>query len=100
YPVLRQIMLKYGFTEQELAVMEEQARHTALQDFEQARNAEDPKPEDLFTHAYAPTPVTEERGNRQPADGEVKVMVDCALYAIRELMEANPACLLYGQDVG
>ncbi|MFM7401056.1 MAG: thiamine pyrophosphate-dependent enzyme, partial [Bacteroidota bacterium] len=100
YPVLRQTMLKYGFTETELARMEEQARHTALQDFERARNAEDPKPEDLFTHAYAPTPVTEERGNRQPADGEVKVMVDCALYAIRELMEANPACLLYGQDVG
>ncbi len=100
YPILRQIMLKTGFPEPELARLEEQARQTALQDFEQAREAEDPKPEDLFTHAYAPTPVTEERGERQPTGGEVKVMVDCALHAIRELMQSNPECLLYGQDVG
>ena len=100
YPILRQIMLKTGFPEPELARLEEQARQTALQDFEQAREAEDPKPEDLFTHAYAPTPVTEERGERHPTGGEVKVMVDCALHAIRELMQSNPECLLYGQDVG
>jgi 2-oxoisovalerate dehydrogenase E1 component len=27
-------------------------------------------------------------------------MVDCAMLAIKELMEDNPECLLYGQDVG
>ncbi len=27
-------------------------------------------------------------------------MVDCALLAIKELMEDHPECLLYGQDVG
>jgi 2-oxoisovalerate dehydrogenase E1 component len=27
-------------------------------------------------------------------------MVDSALFAIRELMEKHPECLLYGQDVG
>ena len=27
-------------------------------------------------------------------------MVDCALFAIQELMEKHPECLLYGQDVG
>lgn len=100
YPVLRQFLLKNGFTDQELVRLEEQAAQTVLQDFEKARQAEDPRPEDLFTHAYAPTPVTEERGERQPAGGEVKVMVDCALHAIRELMQSNPECLLYGQDVG
>ena len=100
YPILRQKMLKNGFTEQYLAQLESKAAQTAASDFSEAQQAEDPKPEDLFTHAYAPTPVTEERGNRQPADGEVRVMVDCALYAIRELMDSNPECLLYGQDVG
>jgi pyruvate/2-oxoglutarate/acetoin dehydrogenase E1 component len=27
-------------------------------------------------------------------------MVDSALFAIRELMQEDPRCLLYGQDVG
>jgi 2-oxoisovalerate dehydrogenase E1 component len=100
YPVLRQIMLKNGFSEQELSEMESLAAQTAAQDFNAARQAEDPKPEDLFTHAYAPTPVTEERGERHPVGGEPKVMVDCALHAIEELMREHPDCLLYGQDVG
>ena len=65
-----------------------------------AHFAEDPKPEDLFTHDFAPTPITEERGDRSPANGEEKVMVDSALLAVQELMEKHPECLLYGQDVG
>ncbi|MCK6694782.1 MAG: tungsten formylmethanofuran dehydrogenase, partial [Thermoanaerobaculia bacterium] len=69
-------------------------------DFEKSRNAEDPRPEDLYTHDFAPTPVTEERGVREPAGREPKVMVDCALFAIEELMRKHPECLLYGQDVG
>ena len=28
------------------------------------------------------------------------VMVDCALFAIEELMRKHPECLMYGQDVG
>jgi 2-oxoisovalerate dehydrogenase E1 component len=61
---------------------------------------EDPRPEDLFTHEFAPTPVTEEKGERSPAGKQPIVMVDSALFAIRELMTAHPECLLYGQDVG
>jgi 2-oxoisovalerate dehydrogenase E1 component len=49
---------------------------------------------------FAPTPVTEEKGDRAPADREPTVMVDSALFAIRELMQEDPRCLLYGQDVG
>jgi 2-oxoisovalerate dehydrogenase E1 component len=41
-----------------------------------------------------------EQGERSPAGGEQKVMVDCALFAIQELMAKHPECLLYGQDVG
>jgi 2-oxoisovalerate dehydrogenase E1 component len=49
---------------------------------------------------FAPTPVTEEKGERAPADREPTVMVDSALFAIRELMQEDQRCLLYGQDVG
>lgn len=69
-------------------------------DFDRARAAEDPTPEDLFTHMFAPTPITAEQGERAPADREPTVMVDSALFAIRELMQEDPNCLLYGQDVG
>jgi 2-oxoisovalerate dehydrogenase E1 component len=42
----------------------------------------------------------EEKGEREPAGKEKTVMVDCALFAVKELMEKHPECLLYGQDVG
>ena len=51
-------------------------------------------------HVFVPTNITEEKGERQPAMAEKVLMVDAALYAIRELMEDNPEMILYGQDVG
>lgn len=69
-------------------------------DFEKALKAEDPKPEDLFTHDFAPTPILEEQGERAPKGAEKVVMVDCALFAIEEIMSKHKECLLYGQDVG
>ncbi|HRI00295.1 MAG TPA: thiamine pyrophosphate-dependent enzyme [Saprospiraceae bacterium] len=69
-------------------------------DFELAKKAADPSPSDLYTHTYADTAIIEETGNRSPENGEEKVMVDCALFAIEELMRKHPECLLYGQDVG
>jgi 2-oxoisovalerate dehydrogenase E1 component len=100
YPVLRRQMLENGFPEKALQAMEKEAVDWVAADFEKAKNAEDPRPEDLYTHDFAPTPVTEERGERAPAGREPKVMVDCALFAIEELMRKHPECLLYGQDVG
>ena len=100
YPVLRAEMIERGFSKKEIEKIEEQARVVVEQDLQRAREAEDPQPEDLFTHDFAPTAVTEEVGERQPADGEEKVMVDCALFAIQEIMEADERCLFYGQDVG
>jgi 2-oxoisovalerate dehydrogenase E1 component len=44
--------------------------------------------------------VTEEKGERTPRNAEKVIMVDAALFAIRELMEAHPETVLYGQDVG
>jgi 2-oxoisovalerate dehydrogenase E1 component len=100
YPLLRHLVLKAGFSEAEVRKMEEAAALTVEQDFEEARQAPDPQPEDLYTHDFAPTPVQEEQGERAPAGREAKVMVDCALFAIEELMRKHPECLLYGQDVG
>ncbi|WP_313216260.1 transketolase C-terminal domain-containing protein, partial [Soonwooa sp.] len=56
--------------------------------------------EDLFTHDFVPTPITEEKGVRVPEGKVPTVMVDCALFAIREIMDKHPESLLYGQDVG
>ena len=87
-------------TEDELLSLEKVAYEIVRADFEMALIAEDPKPEDLFTHDFAPTPVTEEKGDRSPQGKEATVMVDCALFAVQELMAKHKECLLYGQDVG
>lgn len=100
YPRLRRILLECGFTEAQLKRIEQETIQTVAEDFECSKNAPDPRPEDLYTHDFAPTPISEERGVREPEGRETKVMVDCALYAIEELMRAHPECLLYGQDVG
>ena len=51
-------------------------------------------------HIFLPTPVREEKGERDPAGKEKVIMVDAALFAIRELMEEYPEIVFYGQDVG
>jgi 2-oxoisovalerate dehydrogenase E1 component len=100
FPILHQQLLSAGFSQDTLEELAKKAAATVATDFKAAKKAEDPRPEDLFLHDYAPTPITEETGERSPAKGETKVMVDCALFAIEELMREHPECLLYGQDVG
>lgn len=100
YPICRAALLEEGFSEKEIKGIETQAQQTVLADFERAKAADNPSPEDLFTHEFAPTPITSERGNRTTENGQVTVMVDCALHAVEELMREHPECLLYGQDVG
>lgn len=100
YPVLKQQLLDFGFTQAEVNTIDEDAKIRVASDFEEALQAEDPKPEDLFTNDFAPTPITEEVGTREPEGAEKVVMVDCALFAVEELMKAHKECLLYGQDVG
>lgn len=100
YPIFWSQLLEEGIAEKELLKIEKSVRKEVLKDFAKAVKAKDPQPEDLFTHMFAPTPVTEEEGERSPKDGETKVMVDSALFAVQELMEDHPECLFYGQDVG
>lgn len=100
WPRLRSVLLERGHQPGVLQQLEEDAKQRVLSDFSRAKSAEDPRPEDLFLHAFAPTLVTEELGERAPEGGEQKVMVDCALFAIQELMAKHAECVLYGQDVG
>tara|TARA_R110000787_G_scaffold188213_4_gene299999 strand:+ start:2623 stop:4674 length:2052 start_codon:yes stop_codon:yes gene_type:complete len=100
YPVLKQQLLDNGITQDEIESIENSAKIKVQSDFEKAQKAEDPTPEDLFTHDFAPTPITEEIGVRSPEGSDKVVMVDCALFAVEELMRKHKECLLYGQDVG
>lgn len=100
FPKLENLLKKSGFKETEIEKIYEGSEKLVHTDFELAQKEPDPIPEDLFTHDFAPTPVTEETGNRTPENGELKVMVDCALIAYKELLEADERCLIYGQDVG
>ncbi len=99
-PKFRSALADLGFEEKTLASAWDRALLTVRADFERALRAEDPRPEDLFNFDYAPTTVTEEKGQREPAGKEKTVMVDCALFAVQELMKKHKECLLYGQDVG
>ncbi len=100
FPKLQKLLLDNGFSEKEINEMVTSAETEVAASLDRALKAEDPKPEDLFTHDFAPTPITEEVGERSPEGGEKVVMVDCALFAIEELMAKHKECLLYGQDVG
>lgn len=100
FPFFKIQLLKEGIKEATLEKLEQKAKDIVAADFQEALKAEDPTPEDLFTHDFAPTPITVESGERSPADGQAKVMVDCALLAVEELMRKDQSCLLYGQDVG
>lgn len=100
YPVLVQQLQDAGVSLDEIKYIEATAIALVQADFDRAQQAEDPSPSDLFTHDFAPTPITAEVGERNPEREEKVVMVDCALFAVEELMRQHPECLLYGQDVG
>jgi len=99
-PRFRNTLLEAGFSEAQLTNIADKARESVSMDYEKALAAEDPRPEDLYDHDFAPTPVTEEKGNRNPAGAEKSLMVYCALFAVQEILEDHPEALLYGQDVG
>ena len=106
-PKLKKKLIEIGILEDELKRIEEETSATVAQHFQEAANAPEPDPAKVAEHIFMPTPVTEEKGERSPAgEGlpaggmEKIVMVDAALFAIREIMEEFPEAVLYGQDVG
>jgi 2-oxoisovalerate dehydrogenase E1 component len=99
-PRLRQLIRNQGVEETVLQSIEKEASTLVKNDFEKAVLAPEPDPRTLEDHVFTPTPVKEEKGERAPAGKEKILMVDAALYAIRELMEDHPECIFFGQDVG
>lgn len=99
-PKFRTQLIAAGVDNSDLKQIEEQAKLKVESDYNRAIASPDPEPQDLLTHDFAPTPVTEEKGERAPKGKQPTVMVDSALFAIQELMAKHPECLLYGQDVG
>lgn len=93
-------LVSIGEAEEALQAIEKQAVEKANSDFQRAAKAEDPDSNDFDTFEFAPTFVTEEKGNRSPANAEKIVMVDAALHAVDELLKKHPEALFYGQDVG
>jgi 2-oxoisovalerate dehydrogenase E1 component len=100
FPKLRSRLLALGIRENELQEMEIAERERIQQDFTRATNASEPDPATVMDHIFVPTPVVKETGERSPAGKEKVLMVDAALYAIREIMEDHPEAILFGQDVG
>ncbi len=100
YPVFLLELLDHGIDQDTIDKIERAAKEKVEQQFQKAIAAPDPLPEDLYTHDFAPAAHLEEEGVRTPDTGKEVVMVDCALFAIKELMAENKECLLYGQDVG
>ena len=98
--ILRKRLLEEGVDEELLKQIEKKARLQVESDFQKAIEAEDPKPETVENHVFAPTPITEEVGQREGENPEKIVMVDAAIHAIQEIMWKHPEALLYGQDVG
>ena len=99
-PRARQALQNAGWKDAELAALESEVQQEVQAAFDRARDAEEPRGEDLLPHVLAPTAITEERGERHPSGGEETLMVDCALHAMQEILAEHPEALLYGQDVG
>lgn len=99
YPKLKEIV-REACGEAGIINAEINAKKLVDSDYDKAINAEEPTLESVIDHIFAPTPITEEKGEREPAGKKKTVMVDSALFAVREIMEKHPEALLYGQDVG
>src|SRR5690606_33546771 len=99
-PKLRKRLVERGINESELNSIQQEAERYISEEFSKAVAAPEPDPSTVDEFVFVPTPITEEKGTREAAGGEKVVMVDAALFAIRELMEDHEEAILYGQDVG
>lgn len=100
-PLLKQKLLQSGMMPGQLERLEKEAADKVKNDFERAKQAAEPDPNTVTDFVFVPTPVTREQGERAPSHRKEKIMmVDAALFAIREIMSRYPEAILYGQDVG
>ncbi|WP_286756033.1 alpha-ketoacid dehydrogenase subunit alpha/beta [Roseivirga sp. UBA838] len=99
-PKLRKSLKAAGYKETDLVKLEDEARAFVQSEYARALNADDPDPATVLDHEFAPTPITEEKGQRKPRGAEKVVMVDAALHAVDDILKNHPEALFYGQDVG
>jgi 2-oxoisovalerate dehydrogenase E1 component len=100
FPKLETLLIKSGFSSDLIDIIKNETKELVDRDYDVALNSEDPSSNSVLDHIFAPTPINEEKGNREPAGKKKTVMVDSALFAVSEIMAKHPEALLYGQDVG
>lgn len=98
---LRKYLLQKNIaTEGELEQITTEAQQFVAAEFDRAVAAPEPNPAQVAAHVFAPGAPDEETGVRLPEGRDRVVMVDAALHAVEEIMQAHPEALFYGQDVG
>lgn len=100
YPKIKELARTVGVDEADLINTEAKIKTAIDEVYTAAMNAEDPTPNSVTDFIFAPSPITEEKGEREPKGKKKTVMVDSALFAMKEIMSVHPESLLYGQDVG
>ncbi|MBP6459325.1 MAG: tungsten formylmethanofuran dehydrogenase [Crocinitomicaceae bacterium] len=100
FPKLKNKLFSIGVTPTEIDTIEREVLAYVNDSYDKALSAEDPLPNSVQDFIFAPSSIIEEVGEREPAGKKKTVMVDSALFAVRELMSKHPEALLYGQDVG
>ncbi|MBI1344079.1 MAG: tungsten formylmethanofuran dehydrogenase [Terrimonas sp.] len=99
-PKLKNKLSENGITEQVFTELHLEIANDIRQQFQRAVEVAEPDPATAGDDVFIPTAVREETGEREPAGNEKVMMVDAALFAIRELMEKHQECIFFGQDVG
>jgi len=99
-PKLKKRLMHLGISEKDLDQIQSIVSEAVAEQFESAKSAPEPDPSKVAEHIFAPTKITQEKGERCPEGKEKIVMVDAALFAIREILEEFPEAIVYGQDVG
>jgi 2-oxoisovalerate dehydrogenase E1 component len=97
---LREYLGREGIAASLLSSIESEQQSYITEEFRRASDAPEPDPSTVAEHIFAPAAVTAESGTRAPEGNQKVMMVDAALFAIREIMEEYPEAIFFGQDVG
>lgn len=100
FPKLKKLLLENEIAQEELEQIEIDTAESISADFMKALNSSEPDIKKATDHVFSPTNIRDEKGQRAGVGKEKVMMVDAALFAIRELMEDHPECIFFGQDVG
>src|SRR5688572_952022 len=99
-PQLEKHLIAAEISPEHLEEIASEVKAYVQEQYEKALAAPNPDPNTFDQHEFAPTPVTEEKGERTPSCGEKTLMVDAALHAVDDILKTYPEALFYGQDVG